>query len=152
MDERKMFGGLAFMINGHMCCGIVGNDMVVRTGPDGLELALSRAAHGLHRTSDERFCVRRPSWVSFGSRLESLDPTRVAVCAAFAAETVRDQLRAPESLDVSSLQQVRGVFLMAPTGNIRGVSRFLSRLRKGLRGDLLEADFGARVVERTLPG
>jgi len=29
-----MFGGLAFMVNGHMCCGIVGNDLVVRTGPD----------------------------------------------------------------------------------------------------------------------
>ncbi|HLJ88371.1 MAG TPA: TfoX/Sxy family protein [Candidatus Angelobacter sp.] len=38
--EKKMFGGLAFMVNGHMCCGIVGSDLVVRTGPDGLEDAL----------------------------------------------------------------------------------------------------------------
>src|SRR5229473_8613677 len=30
--EKKMFGGLAFMVNGHMCCGIVGEDLVVRTG------------------------------------------------------------------------------------------------------------------------
>jgi hypothetical protein len=37
-----MFGGLAFMVNGHMCCGIVGNELVVRTGPDGFERALSQ--------------------------------------------------------------------------------------------------------------
>jgi len=29
-----MFGGVAFMVNGHMCCGVVGDDLVVRTGPD----------------------------------------------------------------------------------------------------------------------
>jgi len=34
VKEKRMFGGLAFMVNGHMCCGIVGNDLVVRTGPD----------------------------------------------------------------------------------------------------------------------
>ena len=28
-DERKMFGGLAFMVNTHMACGIVGDDLVV---------------------------------------------------------------------------------------------------------------------------
>jgi len=37
-----MFGGLAFMVNGHMCCGIVGGDLVVRTGPDKFEAALCR--------------------------------------------------------------------------------------------------------------
>jgi len=29
----EMFSGLAFMINGHMCCGIAAKDLVVRTGP-----------------------------------------------------------------------------------------------------------------------
>jgi hypothetical protein len=24
--ERKMFGGLSFLVNGNMCCGITGND------------------------------------------------------------------------------------------------------------------------------
>ena len=42
LKEKRMFGGLAFMLNGHMCCGIVGDDFVVRTGPDKLEAALSR--------------------------------------------------------------------------------------------------------------
>ena len=42
VTEKKMFGGLAFMVNGHMCCGIVATDLVVRTGPDAFERALQR--------------------------------------------------------------------------------------------------------------
>ncbi len=34
VHEKKMFGGLAFMVNGHMCCGIVGNELMVRVGPE----------------------------------------------------------------------------------------------------------------------
>jgi hypothetical protein len=37
LKEMKMFGGLAFMVNGHMCCGIIGDDLVVRTGPDAFD-------------------------------------------------------------------------------------------------------------------
>jgi hypothetical protein len=40
--EKRMFGGLAFMVNGHMCCGVVGQILVVRTGPDEFEAALSQ--------------------------------------------------------------------------------------------------------------
>jgi len=32
--ERKMFGGLAFMVDGHMSCGIVGDDLMVRVGAE----------------------------------------------------------------------------------------------------------------------
>ena len=35
--ERKMFGGLAFLVSGHMCCGVIGSDLVVRVGPDAHE-------------------------------------------------------------------------------------------------------------------
>ncbi len=42
LSERKMFGGLAFMIDGHMCCGIVGSDLMLRLGPDGADAALER--------------------------------------------------------------------------------------------------------------
>ena len=42
VTERKMFGGLAFMIDGHMTCGIVGNDLMLRLGPEGAERALDR--------------------------------------------------------------------------------------------------------------
>ncbi len=30
ITERKMFGGLAFLYRGRMCCGIVGHDLMVR--------------------------------------------------------------------------------------------------------------------------
>jgi len=42
VTEKKMFGGLAFMVNGHMCCGIVGKDLVVRTGLKEFDAALSQ--------------------------------------------------------------------------------------------------------------
>ena len=29
-----MFGGLAFMLRGHMCIGVVGDQLMVRVGPD----------------------------------------------------------------------------------------------------------------------
>lgn len=32
-SERKMFGGLCFMVNGHMCCGIVKSDLMLRLTP-----------------------------------------------------------------------------------------------------------------------
>jgi TfoX/Sxy family transcriptional regulator of competence genes len=41
-NERRMFGGLAFLVRGHMCCGIVGQDLVVRVGPNEHERALSQ--------------------------------------------------------------------------------------------------------------
>ncbi len=40
--ERKMFGGLAFMLGGHMCCGVVEDELVVRLGPERAEAALGR--------------------------------------------------------------------------------------------------------------
>lgn len=42
ITERKMFGGLAFMVNGHMCCGILGDDLMVRVGPDAYDAALEK--------------------------------------------------------------------------------------------------------------
>src|SRR5688500_17257515 len=40
--EKKMFGGIAFMVAGSMACGIVGEDLMARVGPDRYEDALSR--------------------------------------------------------------------------------------------------------------
>ncbi|MSQ14698.1 MAG: TfoX family protein [Dehalococcoidia bacterium] len=46
VTEKKMFGGLAFMVSGNMLCGIVGGDLMVRVGPqhyqEALELAHTR--------------------------------------------------------------------------------------------------------------
>jgi TfoX-like protein len=40
--EVKMMGGLCFMVGGHMAIGIVGDELMVRVGPDGYERALAR--------------------------------------------------------------------------------------------------------------
>jgi TfoX/Sxy family transcriptional regulator of competence genes len=40
--EKKMFGGLAFMVRGHMCCGVSGDDLMLRVGPDQYNEALAQ--------------------------------------------------------------------------------------------------------------
>lgn len=30
LEEKKMFGGLAFLLRGHMCCGLVGDKLMIR--------------------------------------------------------------------------------------------------------------------------
>lgn len=40
LTEKKMFGGVAFMLRGNMCCGVVKNDLVIRFGPHGYDKAL----------------------------------------------------------------------------------------------------------------
>jgi hypothetical protein len=41
-DERRMFGGVCFTINGNMACGVVKSDLVVRVGPNKHEHALEQ--------------------------------------------------------------------------------------------------------------
>jgi TfoX/Sxy family transcriptional regulator of competence genes len=33
IDERRMFGGLAFLFAGNLCCGIHGDELIVRLEP-----------------------------------------------------------------------------------------------------------------------
>jgi len=42
VSERKMFGGLAFMVGDHMACGVLGPDLIVRVGPEGADEALAQ--------------------------------------------------------------------------------------------------------------
>jgi hypothetical protein len=46
VDGRKMFGGLAFMVRGHICCGVIRDDFMLRLGPDRAEDA-PREKHSL---------------------------------------------------------------------------------------------------------
>ena len=45
--ERKMFGGLAFMLNNNMCCCVTGHGLMVRVGSDAYEDALAQPHAGL---------------------------------------------------------------------------------------------------------
>ena len=88
ISERKMFGGLAFLLRGNMCCGVVGGELMVRVGRESYEAALHEpyaremdftgrplrgfiyvAAEGLTSEGDLR------AWVERGARYaESLPP------------------------------------------------------------------------------
>ena len=41
VTERKMFGGIAFMVAGNMACGVLGEDLIVRLGDEEGEKALA---------------------------------------------------------------------------------------------------------------
>jgi hypothetical protein len=34
VSERKMFGGITFLLQGNMCCGVHRNALIVRLGPE----------------------------------------------------------------------------------------------------------------------
>ena len=40
ITEKKMFGGIGFMLHGNMACGIVGEKLMLRLGEDGAKRAL----------------------------------------------------------------------------------------------------------------
>jgi TfoX/Sxy family transcriptional regulator of competence genes len=41
VSERKMFGGIAFMLEGNMAVGVAGEELMVRLGPEDAERALA---------------------------------------------------------------------------------------------------------------
>ena len=41
LTERKMFGGIAWMIAGNMACGVMADDLIVRLPPEEIEPALA---------------------------------------------------------------------------------------------------------------
>ncbi|MEX2238622.1 MAG: TfoX/Sxy family protein [Dehalococcoidia bacterium] len=42
LGERKMFGGLAFMLGGNMACGLIRDELIVRVGPERYHDALAQ--------------------------------------------------------------------------------------------------------------
>ncbi len=77
--EKKMFGGLCFMVAGSMCCGLTKTDFMVRVGPEQYEEALAqpharpmdftgRALKGMVYVAPEgiRTAVALGRWVSLG--------------------------------------------------------------------------------------
>ena len=45
VTERKMFGGIGFMVGGNMCCGVIGDELIVRLDPARAE-ELLESEHG----------------------------------------------------------------------------------------------------------
>ena len=42
LTEKKMFGGVGFLIRGNMACGVHGDDLIVRVGPARYDEALAQ--------------------------------------------------------------------------------------------------------------
>ena len=41
VSERKMFGGVAWMVDGNMACGVIGEDLMVRLDRDDADRAMA---------------------------------------------------------------------------------------------------------------
>jgi TfoX/Sxy family transcriptional regulator of competence genes len=69
VTEKKMFGGLTFMLGGKMCCGIVGDRLMVRVGPDAYDDTLAEpfvATMDFHRAATQGDGLRRWGRASSG--------------------------------------------------------------------------------------
>ncbi len=42
IEEKRMFGGVGFLLQGNMACGINKDDLIVRVGPENYEQALEQ--------------------------------------------------------------------------------------------------------------
>ena len=42
ITEKNMFGGVSFLLNGKMCCGVLKDILVVRVNPDESEMLLKK--------------------------------------------------------------------------------------------------------------
>lgn len=100
--ERRMFGGLAFMVNAHLACGIRRDDLMVRVGSEGHDAALALGAREMDLTgrpmrgmvvvpgdrvaSDEHLDLWVERAVSFARSLPPRPPTTPARRPAPGAE------------------------------------------------------------------
>jgi len=94
VEEKKMFGGLCFLVRGHMACGITGEaqggELMVRVGKDASEAALARE-HAKEMTftgrslkgmvyvdpAGVRTAAQLSGWVAMGvEHAESLPPKK----------------------------------------------------------------------------
>jgi TfoX/Sxy family transcriptional regulator of competence genes len=79
-SERKMFGGICFMIGGNMAVGVIGDDLIVRLDKDDAQRALAedgvrefdftgRPAKGMVYVSSERTAdaAGLAEWVEAGA-------------------------------------------------------------------------------------
>mgnify|MGYP001817087688 FL=1 len=48
--EQAMFGGLAFLVNTHMACGVMGEDLMVRVGKQAHDQAIANGAREMTKT------------------------------------------------------------------------------------------------------
>jgi len=105
LGERKMFGGLAFMHNGHMFSGVLGEQLIVRLGPEAGERALEQPhtapmdftgrplkgyVYVAGRVEERR---RHPTLARAGDRVRRVAPTEVTTLEVIRMEQEVDRTR-----------------------------------------------------------
>jgi TfoX/Sxy family transcriptional regulator of competence genes len=71
VTEKKMFGGIAFLLDGAMFCGVSGGDLMVRVGAEAHEAALARP----HARPMDFTGRPMKGYVFVGSRREARPPS-----------------------------------------------------------------------------
>ena len=102
LEEKKMFGGLAFMLNGHMCCGVMQDGIMVRVGPEGHDAAVSRPhasemdftgrpMRGMVTVKPAGFAAETAlaEWVELGRRFALTQPPKVKAAKAKSPKAAR---------------------------------------------------------------
>jgi TfoX/Sxy family transcriptional regulator of competence genes len=90
--EKKMFGGLCFMVNGSMCCGLTKTDFMVRVGPARYNEALAEP-HARPMDFTGRSLKGMVYVAPEGLRTEAALMRRVRRGLAFAAEAPAPKAR-----------------------------------------------------------
>jgi hypothetical protein len=86
LTEKQLFGGLAFMLNGNMACGVLGVELMVRVGPENYQEALGqrytrpmdytgRPLKGMVYVEEDAIAADLDDWVNRGAEFAgSLPP------------------------------------------------------------------------------
>jgi TfoX/Sxy family transcriptional regulator of competence genes len=152
--EKKMFGGLCFLVGGHMCCGLASADLMVRVGPAQYEDALARPyARPMDFTGRPlagmvyvapaglRSIAALTKWVELGVRfVSSLPAKKVAARSANAEARVAAAMRAFRS----------NPRLVAVVEALEADRQAGSTTRLGRHGLTVNGRLFARFVEGTL--
>ena len=64
VNEKQMFGGLAFLMRCNMCCGVHGDELIVRLAPEQTDAALARPGTRVFDLTGRAM----KGWILVGSR------------------------------------------------------------------------------------
>ena len=82
VTERKMFGGLTFMVSGHMCCGVLNDVLMSRVGLAQYDKALAKT-HAKEMDFTGKSMKGYVFVDSPGIRFDEYLRTWVSMCEAF---------------------------------------------------------------------
>jgi TfoX/Sxy family transcriptional regulator of competence genes len=83
VSEKQMFGGLALLLHGNMCCGVHGDELIVRLAPEATDAALAQPGARVFDLTGRAM----KGWILVGSRGTATAPalrTWVGIAVSYA--------------------------------------------------------------------